>query len=222
MRKRSAKCVFFLKKSTQFWLPRFAVLLSTHDFVPIFFLFFFPLFSGGTRFLLWSWCPELRETRGGARFAFFFPCKRGGQRVRCDIFAPNTGGRRFFCPFSGNVFGSSVPFLFFFEGWASEKEAAEATRAEELGSEEAEEQGGEEEKKEEEEEEEEEETEEDDEEEEEKGQDKKEKKEKEKNKKDKSKKKKEGKKGKHGRKENRERKRGRRERKNKKKRKKEK
>ena len=69
MRKRSAKCVFFLKKSTQFWLPRFAVLLSTHDFVPIFFLICSPLFSGGTWVLLWSWCPELRETRGGTRVA---------------------------------------------------------------------------------------------------------------------------------------------------------
>ena len=80
MRKRSAKCVFFFEKSTQFWLPRFAVLLSTHDFVPIFFLFFFPLFSGGTRFLLWSWCPELRETWGGARFAFFSLQTRGAAR----------------------------------------------------------------------------------------------------------------------------------------------
>ena len=126
---------FFLKKSTQFWLPRFGVLLSTHDFVPIFFLFFSPLFSGGTWVLLWSWCPELRETRGGARVAFFFPCKRGGEIVTCDIFAPNRGGKRFFCPFFGGVFGSSVPLLIL-DGWASEKEAAEATRAEELGGEE--------------------------------------------------------------------------------------
>ena len=125
---------------------RLGFFLSTHDFSSPFFSSFFPLFSGGTRFWLWSWCPELRKTRGGARFAvFFFSCKRRGQRVRCDIFAPNAGGQKVFsAPFLGGVFGSSVPFLFL-EGWASEKEAAEATRAEELGSEEAEEQGGEEE-----------------------------------------------------------------------------
>ena len=98
---------FFL--STQFWLPRFRVLLSTHDFLPI----FSPLFSGGTLFLLWSWCPRLRETRGGARLSPFFPCKRGGQRVRCDIFAPNTGGRRFFCAFFGGCFWVFCPFSVF-------------------------------------------------------------------------------------------------------------
>ena len=59
----------------------------------------------------------------------FFPANAGGQRVRCDIFAPNTRGRRFFCPFFGNVFGSSVPFLIFFEGWASEKEASRSNKS---------------------------------------------------------------------------------------------
>ena len=124
----------FLKKSTQFWLPRFAVLLSTHDFVPIF-SSFFPPFLGGYAVFALELVPRAPRNTGGSAFCVFFPCKRGGQRVRCDIFAPNTGGRRFFCPFFGGVFGSSVPLLFL-EGWASEKEAAEATRAEELGGEE--------------------------------------------------------------------------------------
>ena len=58
----------------------------------------------------------------------------------CDIFAPNTGGTMFFLPLFWRCFWVFCSFSVFFEGWASEKEAAEATRAEELGSEEAEEQ----------------------------------------------------------------------------------
>ena len=121
--------------------------------LPFFSSFFAPFLGGYAVFAL-ELVPRAPRNTGGERVLRFFPpCKRGGQRARCDIFAPNTGGRRFFCPFFGNVFGSSVPFLFFFEGWASEKEAAEATRAEELGGEEvgkeveAEEQGGEEEER---------------------------------------------------------------------------
>ena len=181
-----------------------------------FFSFFFPLFSGVRGFCSRAGAQSSAKPTGGARFAFFPPANAGGSALGATYLRQTRGAEGFSAPFLGMFLG--LLFLFcFFEGWASEKEAAEATRAEELASEEAEEQGGEEEK----EEEGEEETEED-EEEEEKGQDKKEKKEKEKNKKDKSKKKKEGKKGKHGRKENRERKRGRTERKNKKKRKKDK
>ena len=132
---------FFLKKSTQFWLPRFGVLLSTHDLVPIFFLFFSPLFSGGDVGFALELVPRAPRNTGGSVCCVFFLCKRGGERVTCDIFAPNTGGKRFFsAPFLAVFLG--LLFLFcFFEGWASEKEAAKATRAEELGSEEAEEQG---------------------------------------------------------------------------------
>ena len=214
MRKRSAKCVFFLKKSTQFWLPRFGVLLSTHDFVPIFFLFFSPLFSGGTWVLLWSWCPELHETRGGARVAFFFSANAGGNALRATYLRQTRGGKGFFCPFFGGVFGSSVPFLFFSRGGLpkrkqqKQQEQRNLDQKKQRNKDEKKRKKEEEEEEEEEKEEEKEEDEEDDEEEEEKGQDKKEKKEKEKNKKDKSKKKKEGQKGKHGRKENREKKKG--------------
>ena len=79
--------------------------------------------------------PRAPRNTGGSARCVFLPCKRGGEIVTCDIFAPNMGGKRFFCPFFGGVFGSSVPLLIL-DGWASEKEAAEATRAEELGGEE--------------------------------------------------------------------------------------
>ena len=104
----------------------------------IFFPFFphlFAPFLGGHAVFALELVPRAPRNTGGSAFCVFFTCKRGGQRVRCDIFARNSGGRRFFCPFLGGVFGSSVPLLFL-EGWASEKEAAEATRAEELGGEE--------------------------------------------------------------------------------------
>ena len=80
--------------------------------------------------------PRAPRNMGGSACCVFFSLQtRGGEIVTCDIFAPNTRGKRFFCPFFGGVFGSSVPLLIF-DGWASEKEAAEATRAEELGGEE--------------------------------------------------------------------------------------
>ena len=89
-----------------------------------FFSSFFPPFSrGGRGFLLWSWCPELRETRGGARVAFFSLQTRGGNRYVRHICAKHGGEKGFLCPFFGGVFGSSVPLLIL-DGWASEKEGS--------------------------------------------------------------------------------------------------
>ena len=168
-----------------------------------FFSSFFPPFSRGVRGFCSGVGAQSSAKHGGERVLRFFPCKRGGQIVTCDIFAPNTGGKRFFCPFFGGVFGSSVPLLIL-DGWASEKEAAEATRAEELGGEEEAEvtRRSRRRKK--------------------KKKKKKKEKKKERKKKEKKKNKKEGKKGKQGRKENRERKRAGTEGNNKKKRKTEK
>ena len=65
--------------------------------------------------MLWSWCPELHETRGGARVAFSFSANAGGNALRATYLRQTRGGKGFFCPFFG-VFGSSVPFLFFLRG----------------------------------------------------------------------------------------------------------
>ena len=79
---------------------------------------------------------------GGERvLRFFFSANAGGNALRATYLRQTWGGKGFFCPFFGGVFGSSVPFLFFFWRGGVPNEAAEATRAEELGSEEAEEQG---------------------------------------------------------------------------------
>ena len=136
----------FFEKIDPILAATFRVLLSTHDFLPIFFPIFWPLFSGGMLFLLWSWCPGLRETRWGARLSPFFPANAGGSALGATYLRQTQGAEGFSAHFLGGVFGSSVPFLFL-EGWASEKEAAEARRAEELGSEEAEEERGEEERR---------------------------------------------------------------------------
>ena len=76
MRKGSAKCVF-PKKITQKSAAPNGVHLCTHDFVPHFFLFLFPLFSGATWFLLWNWSIELPKTREGGRVWPFFPANAG-------------------------------------------------------------------------------------------------------------------------------------------------
>ena len=77
------------------------------------FFLFFPLFSGGTWFLLWNWSTELPETRVGTCFAVF-SCKRGGRRVWCDTFAPQKGGAE---GFSAPCFGGSSGLLFLFCFW---------------------------------------------------------------------------------------------------------
>ena len=80
MRKRSAKCVFFLKKSTQFWLPRFGVLLSTHDFVPIFFFFFSPFSRGVRGFCSGVGAQSSAKHRGESVWRFFPLQTRGAAR----------------------------------------------------------------------------------------------------------------------------------------------
>ena len=107
---------FFLKKSTQFWLPRFAVLLSTHDFVPIFFLFF-PPFSRGGRGFCSGVGAQSSAKHGGERVSRnFCTANAGGKSLRATYLRQTRGGQCFFCPFFGGVFGSSVPFLFFSRG----------------------------------------------------------------------------------------------------------
>ena len=62
--------------------------------------------------------PRAPRKHGGERVSRnFCTAKRGGEnRLRADIFAPNTGGKRFFCPFFGGVFWVFGSFTDFWMG----------------------------------------------------------------------------------------------------------
>ena len=107
-----------------------------------FFSSFFPPFSRGGRGFCSGVGAQSSTKHGGERVLRFFSLQtRGGTRYVRHICAKHGGEKVFSAPFLAVFLGLLFLFCFFFEGWASEKEAAEATRAEELGSEEAEEQG---------------------------------------------------------------------------------
>ena len=107
-----------------------------------FFSSFFSPFSRGVRGFCFGVGAQSSAKHGGERVCPLFSlANAGGSALGATYLRQTRGAEGFSAHFLGGVFGSSVPFLFL-EGWASEKEAAEATRAEELGSEEAEEQEG--------------------------------------------------------------------------------
>ena len=113
MRKRSAKCVFFEKidpiLAATFWGSFKHPWFCSH-----FFPLFFPPFLGGDVGFALELVPRAPRNTGGSACCVFFLCKRGGEPT-CDIFAPNTGGKRFFLPLFWRcfwVFGSFTDF-----GW---------------------------------------------------------------------------------------------------------
>ena len=96
---------------------------------------FFPPFLGGYAVFALELVPRAPRNTGGSAFCVFFSLQTQGAARYLRHICAKHGGQKVFLPLFGGVFGSSVPLLFL-EGWASEKEAAGATRAEELGGEE--------------------------------------------------------------------------------------
>ena len=126
--KTKCKMVFLAKKSPKFVLRQMKFIYAPMILFLIFSFFFRP-FLGATWFLLElvHWAPE--NTRGRSCLPVF-PANAGGSAFGATYLG-QTQGQKVFLPLFWGVFGSSVPFLFL-EGWAAQKEAAEA-EAEELG-----------------------------------------------------------------------------------------
>ena len=113
---------FFLKKSTQFWLPRFAVLLSTHDFVPIF-SSFFPPFSRGGRGFCSGVGAQSSAKHGGERVSRnFCTANAGGKSLRATYLRQTRGGKGFSAPFLAVFLGLRFLYWFWMGGLPKRKQ----------------------------------------------------------------------------------------------------